>query len=139
MVVGSSAGWGFLPLQQEREFLGAAGFCVSWVYFPPDRGANGCSVISRTLVGTPTILLSPQIMLNSLHKYEPRIHIVRVGGPQRMITSHCFPETQFIAVTAYQNEEVRGHRGVRRGCRGGLVSTLSPGSFLPLGTACVID
>ncbi|KAM7135282.1 T-box transcription factor T isoform 1-T1 [Molossus nigricans] len=47
-----------------------------------------------------------QIMLNSLHKYEPRIHIVRVGGPQRMITSRCFPETQFIAVTAYQNEEI---------------------------------
>uniref|UniRef100_A0A8C6UX31 T-box transcription factor Tb n=1 Tax=Neogobius melanostomus TaxID=47308 RepID=A0A8C6UX31_9GOBI len=40
-----------------------------------------------------------QIMLNSLHKYEPRIHIVRVGGPRRMITSHNFPETQFIAVT----------------------------------------
>lgn len=52
-------------------------------------------------------------MLNSLHKYEPRIHIVRVGGPQRMITSHSFPETQFIAVTAYQNEEVctAGKRG----------------------------
>ncbi|PKK33170.1 T brachyury transcription factor [Columba livia] len=47
-----------------------------------------------------------KIMLNSLHKYEPRIHIVRVGGPQRMITSHSFPETQFIAVTAYQNEEI---------------------------------
>ncbi|KAF5904976.1 brachyury protein, partial [Clarias magur] len=47
-----------------------------------------------------------QIMLNSLHKYEPRIHIVRVGGPHRMITSHSFPETQFIAVTAYQNEEI---------------------------------
>ncbi|XP_025925789.1 brachyury protein isoform X3 [Apteryx rowi] len=47
-----------------------------------------------------------QIMLNSLHKYEPRIHIVRVGSPQRMITSHSFPETQFIAVTAYQNEEI---------------------------------
>ncbi|XP_037638528.1 T-box transcription factor T [Sebastes umbrosus] len=46
-----------------------------------------------------------QIMLNSLHKYEPRTHIVRVGGPRR-ITSHSFPETQFIAVTAYQNEEV---------------------------------
>lgn len=45
-------------------------------------------------------------MLNSLHKYEPRIHIVRVGGPRKMITSHSFPETQFIAVTAYQNEEV---------------------------------
>lgn len=48
-------------------------------------------------------------MLNSLHKYEPRIHIVRVGAPQRMITSHSFPETQFIAVTAYQNEEVGEH------------------------------
>lgn len=47
-----------------------------------------------------------QIMLNSLHKYEPRIHIVRVGGPRRMITSHSFSETQFIAVTAYQNEEI---------------------------------
>ncbi|XP_051946425.1 T-box transcription factor T-like isoform X2 [Xyrauchen texanus] len=47
-----------------------------------------------------------QIMLDSLHKYEPRIHIVRVGGPQRMITTHSFPETQFTAVTAYQNEEI---------------------------------
>lgn len=45
-------------------------------------------------------------MLNSLHKYEPRIHIVKVGGVQKMITSQSFPETQFIAVTAYQNEEV---------------------------------
>lgn len=45
-------------------------------------------------------------MLNSLHKYEPRIHIVKVGGPQKMISSFAFPETQFIAVTAYQNEEV---------------------------------
>lgn len=48
-----------------------------------------------------------QIMLNSLHKYEPRIHIVKVGGIQKMISSQSFPETQFIAVTAYQNEEVR--------------------------------
>lgn len=47
-------------------------------------------------------------MLNSLHKYEPRIHIVKVGGVQKMITSQSFPETQFIAVTAYQNEEVGG-------------------------------
>lgn len=62
-------------------------------------------------------------MLNSLHKYEPRIHIVRVGGPQRMITSHCFPETQFIAVTAYQNEEVRGAGGVAWVC-------------CPLGASC---
>ncbi|XP_039274680.2 T-box transcription factor T-like isoform X1 [Styela clava] len=50
-----------------------------------------------------------QIMLNSLHKYEPRIHVVRVGGEagaQRTIATFSFPETKFIAVTAYQNEEV---------------------------------
>ncbi|CAG7829502.1 unnamed protein product [Allacma fusca] len=60
-----------------------------------------------------------QIMLHSLHKYEPRVHIVRVGteppaSPETLIrnpaynryTTHPLPETQFIAVTAYQNEEV---------------------------------
>jgi len=46
-------------------------------------------------------------MLNSLHKYEPQIHIVRVGGSHRMVTNISFTDTQFIAVTAYQNEEVR--------------------------------
>uniref|UniRef100_A0A8D0GTU8 T-box transcription factor 19 n=1 Tax=Sphenodon punctatus TaxID=8508 RepID=A0A8D0GTU8_SPHPU len=49
---------------------------------------------------------SGQIMLNSLHKYEPQIHIVCVGGPHRMVMNCSFPETQFIAVTAYQNEEI---------------------------------
>ncbi|MPD04513.1 Brachyury protein [Portunus trituberculatus] len=48
-----------------------------------------------------------QIMLNSLHKYEPRIHVMQVAGEQRVLSSHSFPECQFIAVTAYQNEEVR--------------------------------
>ncbi|XP_029105167.1 T-box transcription factor TBX19 isoform X2 [Scleropages formosus] len=47
-----------------------------------------------------------QIMLNSLHKYEPQIHIVRVGGSHRMVTNISFADTQFIAVTAYQNEEI---------------------------------
>ncbi|ODN05058.1 T-related protein [Orchesella cincta] len=60
-----------------------------------------------------------QIMLHSLHKYEPRVHVFRVGtdtpvSPEILIrnseytrsTVHPLPETQFIAVTAYQNEEV---------------------------------
>lgn len=47
-----------------------------------------------------------QIMLNSLHKYEPRIHLVKVATEQQIIKTFPFPETQFIAVTAYQNEEV---------------------------------
>lgn len=48
-----------------------------------------------------------QIMLNSLHKYEPRVHLVKVATEQQVIKTFPFPETQFIAVTAYQNEEVK--------------------------------
>ncbi len=47
-------------------------------------------------------------MLNSLHKYEPRVHILRVSSDQERTFTFNFPETQFIAVTAYQNEEVSG-------------------------------
>ncbi len=45
-------------------------------------------------------------MLNSLHKYEPRVHLIRVGSDPGTSITYPFPETQFIAVTAYQNEEV---------------------------------
>ncbi|KAJ1522658.1 hypothetical protein ONE63_001824 [Megalurothrips usitatus] len=47
-----------------------------------------------------------QIMLNSLHKYEPRVHLVKVGTDTKRVLTYPFPETQFVAVTAYQNEEV---------------------------------
>ena len=48
------------------------------------------------------------MMLNSLHKYQPRVHIVKVGaqGDKKTILTQAFNETQFVAVTAYQNEEV---------------------------------
>lgn len=46
-------------------------------------------------------------MLNSLHKYEPQLHIVCVGSRHRLVSNVSFKETQFIAVTAYQNEEVQ--------------------------------
>lgn len=49
-----------------------------------------------------------QIMLNSLHKYEPRLHIVKVSchSERKSLMTYSFSETQFIAVTAYQNEEI---------------------------------
>ena len=48
-----------------------------------------------------------QIQLNSLHKYEPRIVIYRLNTNMReKIAEASFHETQFIAVTAYQNEEI---------------------------------
>jgi len=47
-------------------------------------------------------------MLNSLHKYKPRIRIFKVGAKktEKTVSTHSFKETEFIAVTAYQNEEV---------------------------------
>ena len=52
------------------------------------------------------------IVLQSLHKYQPRLHIVEVAedgvedGSDVKTQSFTFPETQFIAVTAYQNTDV---------------------------------
>ncbi|XP_035912915.1 T-box protein H15-like isoform X2 [Anopheles stephensi] len=56
-----------------------------------------------------------QIVLNSMHRYQPRIHLVRLGPGQHIPNSpnelqevdhktYVFPETVFTAVTAYQNQ-----------------------------------
>jgi len=55
-----------------------------------------------------------QIVLNSMHRYQPRIHLVRwreTGGPITDLEcedfrTYIFPETVFTAVTAYQNQLV---------------------------------
>uniref|UniRef100_A0A8C6WYH3 Eomesodermin homolog b n=1 Tax=Neogobius melanostomus TaxID=47308 RepID=A0A8C6WYH3_9GOBI len=56
---------------------------------------------------------SQMIVLQSLHKYQPRLHIVEVSedGVEDISNEHktqtlTFPETQFIAVTAYQNTDI---------------------------------
>ena len=56
-----------------------------------------------------------QIVLNSMHKYQPRVHIVKRQDHKSMVIdlnseevkTFEFPETSFIAVTAYQNQLVR--------------------------------
>ncbi|XP_023670083.1 T-box transcription factor TBX21 isoform X1 [Paramormyrops kingsleyae] len=57
--------------------------------------------------------VAQMIVLQSLHKYQPRLHIVEVkedGSDDPFVTSKTltfvFPETQFIAVTAYQNADI---------------------------------
>ncbi|PAV74808.1 hypothetical protein WR25_11824 isoform C [Diploscapter pachys] len=49
-------------------------------------------------------------ILNSMHKYQPRLHVVRcaeiVNLPYSTFRTFVFKETEFIAVTAYQNEKV---------------------------------
>ncbi|XP_055350673.1 T-box transcription factor TBX3-like [Paramacrobiotus metropolitanus] len=49
-------------------------------------------------------------ILNSMHKYLPRVHVVRAsdlrGLAYNAYRTFVFPETAFIAVTAYQNEKI---------------------------------
>lgn len=83
----------------------------SCVYIHPDSPNFGAHWMKAPISFSKVKLTNKlngggQIMLNSLHKYEPQVHIVRVGGAHRMVMNCSFPETQFIAVTAYQNEEV---------------------------------
>lgn len=47
-----------------------------------------------------------------MHKYQPRLHIVKAdenngfGSKNTAFCTHVFPETAFIAVTSYQNHKV---------------------------------
>lgn len=47
-----------------------------------------------------------------MHKYQPRLHIVKAdenngfGSKNTAFCTHIFPETAFIAVTSYQNHKV---------------------------------
>lgn len=64
------------------------------------------------------LFLFLQTILNSMHKYQPRFHLVRANDilklPYSTFRTYVFKETEFIAVTAYQNEKVRHeiHRDV---------------------------
>ncbi|CAG5129629.1 unnamed protein product, partial [Candidula unifasciata] len=49
-------------------------------------------------------------ILNSMHKYQPRLHLVRADDilliPVSPFRTFVFKETTFIAVTAYQNDKI---------------------------------
>ena len=57
-----------------------------------------------------------QIILNSMHKYQPRVHVVKSNDERQIsalhqcgsdsFSTHVFEETQFMGVTAYQNQQV---------------------------------
>jgi len=54
---------------------------------------------------------SLQFFVHSQHQYQPRLHICRIdqqtGNQVGTVSSFIFPETSFIAVTVYQNEQVQ--------------------------------
>ncbi|XP_062576802.1 T-box protein 1-like isoform X2 [Saccostrea cucullata] len=86
------------------------------VYLHPDSPSSGAHWMKQDIVFGKLKLTNNravdqgQIILNSMHKYQPRIHVIEVGshGPneQKSLQTHAFPETQFIAVTAYQNTDI---------------------------------
>nr|AHA51390.1 T-box domain-containing protein [Hormiphora californensis] len=85
------------------------------VYVHPDSPNFGAHWMKQTVSFSKVKLTNKlngggQIMLNSLHKYEPRLHIIRVGAPDvsKSVFTYSFAESRFIAVTAYQNEEITG-------------------------------
>ncbi|XP_076856849.1 T-box transcription factor TBX6 [Brachyhypopomus gauderio] len=85
------------------------------VFIHPDSPATGehwqNRIISfhRAKLTNNTLDTQGYIILHSLHKYQPRVHVIEArdvlmwGGSQHTFT---FPETQFITVTAYQNNKI---------------------------------
>ena len=62
--------------------------------------------LTNNLVNDPNM-----IVLNSMHKYQPRILIIPCDQLEKlpyapMYSSYVFPSTTFVAVTAYQNNRV---------------------------------
>lgn len=91
----------------------------SQLYTHPDAPFTGEQLMKQTVsfeklkLTNNTQDKNGQIVLNSMHKYQPRIHLVKVSDVTKVpVTSleeeehrtFVFPESIFIAVTAYQNQ-----------------------------------
>ncbi|XP_060768618.1 T-box transcription factor TBX5b [Neoarius graeffei] len=88
------------------------------LYVHPDSPAPGAHW-TKQLVSFQKLKLTNNhldtfghIILNSMHKYQPRLHIVKAdeknsfGSSNTAFYTHSFPETIFIAVTSYQNHTI---------------------------------
>lgn len=92
--------------------LGPALITEQWLYL---SGVRVKLVIKHPAETKTRCLFTPklcsmQTILNSMHKYQPRFHIVRANDilklPYSTFRTYVFPETEFVAVTAYQNDKV---------------------------------
>ncbi|XP_072908998.1 T-box transcription factor TBX4 [Hemitrygon akajei] len=88
------------------------------LYVHPDSPATGAHWM-RQLVSFQKLKLTNNhldpfghIILNSMHKYQPRLHIVKAdennafGSKNTAFSTHVFTETTFISVTSYQNHKI---------------------------------
>ncbi|XP_074087745.1 T-box transcription factor TBX10 [Macrotis lagotis] len=89
------------------------------LHFHPDSPAKGAQwmrqIVSFDKLKLTNNLLDDNghIILNSMHRYQPRFHVVLVDPrkdserhAQENFKSFIFSETQFTAVTAYQNHRI---------------------------------
>ncbi|XP_073339502.1 T-box transcription factor TBX1-B-like [Pagrus major] len=91
----------------------------SRMHFHPDSPACGAQWMKQT-VSFDTLKLTNNLLddnghmiLNSMHRYQPRFHVVYVDpspnshlNAYRNFCSFSFLETRFMAVTAYQNHRI---------------------------------
>ncbi|XP_012705157.2 T-box transcription factor TBX3 [Fundulus heteroclitus] len=86
------------------------------IYIHPDSPATGEQWMSK-VINFHKLKVTNNIsdkhgftILNSMHKYQPRFHIVKANDilklPCSTFRTYVFAETQFIAVTAYQNDKI---------------------------------
>ncbi|KAK2881628.1 hypothetical protein Q8A67_018896 [Cirrhinus molitorella] len=89
------------------------------VHFHPDSPARGAQWVKQT-VSFDRLKLTNNLLddnghmiLNSMHRYQPRLHVIVVDRScdsqryaHRNFCTFTFPETRFIAVTAYQNHRI---------------------------------
>nr|XP_033799955.1 T-box transcription factor TBX6-like [Geotrypetes seraphini] len=86
------------------------------VYIHPDSPAPGAHWMRQPIsfhkvkLTNNTLDQLGHIILHSMHKYQPRFHIVQANDVYSRHWSGCssftFPETVFLTVTAYQNETI---------------------------------
>ncbi|KAI6223280.1 hypothetical protein M3Y95_00873000 [Aphelenchoides besseyi] len=96
------------------------------VYMHPDSPFTGRQLSSQVISFEKAKLTNNEIdrnahlVLNSMHKYQPRVHVVRRDRQARQLDGNAtdfdltneeyktfhFEETRFMAVTAYQNQLV---------------------------------
>ena len=82
------------------------------IYLHPDSPNTGAHWMKNELIFGKIKLTNNKayaegnILLNSMHKYIPRIHVANADN-NSIVKTFTFTETQFIAVTAYQNTDVR--------------------------------
>ena len=89
---------------------------MSRVYMHPDSPATGTQWMrhpvqfQKVKVTNNNMDQNGHMVLNSMHKFQPRIHIVTandmIHGHLKAHNIFTFKQTKFLAVTAYQNDRI---------------------------------